>query len=705
MMLVHTPTPKPDESLMGFVLRVSDENGYETPWHILKLAGFSQDEMDTAGFPVAKLASILGCHPEQLERIAYCHGKPRQRFKLLAHDLGSDLKNGPLRLRRPGFCPACVQELGYVEAFWDLSAAIACPLHKRIALRGCPSCGQSLRWFRPGLLTCECGHDLSEAEQAEASQAVVELMEVLRHKVLGRPLPTIPGAGQLPVEQLDTIPLRSLLKLLQSLGQQGLRLGESSQDEVVEAAISAAADILSDWPRGYHQFLTSLGEHFLAQKPGAVGLRKQFEPFYEALFKQRSFAKDAQFLREEFVRFGLVQWGHAWIDPKLSGGDEGRTERRFISKTEFARKFGVWKPTLERLIASGAVVTKKVAAGKSIRTLVDLEVSSKPVASSGVLSVREAAARLGIPVSVLGQLRQDGIYRTQQRLGYERSWHLDDVESFLSRGLALVKAGNVAVRESVELNQQMRLKLRSQSAKADIVKAMFDGRISVVGHVGVNLGGLLLAKAETDAFLRATRVTTEAGTYSFPEAAELTGLDLMAVQPAVELCLLQSVVHDGRRRISRESVEKFNESYIPLKFLASQLDTLPAHLWRFLREQSIPVIAVPRSNGGSAQPVLAREDESRAIGLWRERRAAQIEREAKQLSEPRVTREEALRLYLANLRMSKAKLPMRGSQPNKRAIAAACGFSREAFYNNPRLAALLAEYLERLAAEGSENNS
>lgn len=705
MMLVRTPRPKPNESLMGFVLRVSDENGYDTPWHILKLAGFAQNEMDTAGFPVAKLASVLGCPAEQLECIAYCHGKPRQRFKLLANDLGVDLKNGPLRLRRPGFCPACVQELGYVEAFWDLSAAIACPVHKRMALRCCPSCGQSLRWFRPGLLTCECGHELSEAEQAKASPAVVDLMGILRHKVLGLPLPTMPGAAHQPVEQLDAIPLRLLLKLLQSLGQQGLRLGNSSPDEVVEAAIFESAKILSDWPRGYHQFLEGLGAHFLAQRPGAVGLRKQFEPFYEALFKQRSFAKDAQFLREEFVRFGLVQWGQAWIDPKLSGDDEERTERRFISKTEFASKFGVWKPTLERLIASGAVVTKKVAAGKSIRTLVDLETSCKPVASSGVLSVRDAAALLGIPVSVLGQLRQDGVYRTQPRLGYERSWHLDDVESFLSSGQALVKAGNVTVRESVELNQLMRLKLRSQSAKTDIVKAMFDGRLSVVGHVGGNLGGLLLAKSEVDIFLRATRVAVEDGSYSFPEGAEQTGLDLMAIESAVVLGLLRAVERNGRRRISRESVENFNETYIPLKFLASQLDTLPAHLWRFLREQSIPVIAVPRINGNSAQPVLPREYESPVIALWRERRVAQLERESERLAEPRVTHEEALRLYLANLRVSKATLPMRGGEPNKRAIAAACGFSREAFYDNPRLAALLAEYLERLAADGSENMS
>lgn len=302
----------------------------------------------------------------------------------------------------------------------------------------------------------------------------------------------------------------------------------------------------------------------------------------------------------------------------------------------------------------------------------------------------------------VGRFRLKMQSRLQKKL---TELYLDDVESFLSSGLALLKSWNVEVSDTVELNQLMRLKLRSQSAKADIVKAMFDGRISAVGHVGVNLGGLLLAKAETDAFLRATRVTTEAGTYSFPEAAELTGLDLMVIEPAVGLELFEAVERDGRRRISRESVERFNESYIPLKLLASQLDTLPAHLWRFLREQSIPVIAVPRSNGNSAQPVLHREDESSVTGLRRARRAAQLERESERLAEPRVSREESLRRYLTALDVSKAELPMRGGRPNKRAIAAACGFSREAFYDNPRLATLLAEYLEQLVAALSENMS
>ncbi len=176
----------------------------------------------------------------------------------------------------------------------------------------------------------------------------------------------------------------------------------------------------------------------------------------------------------------------------------------------------------------------------------------------------------------------------------------------------------------------------------------------------------------------------------------------MAVEPALGLNLLQAVERDSRRRISRESVEQFNERYIPLKFLARQLDTLPAHLWRFLREQSIPVIAVPRSNGNSAQPVLPREHEIRAVALWRERRAAQLERE--QLAEQRVSREEVLRRYLAHLEASQGELPMRGGLPNKRAIAAACGFSRGAFYDNPRVASLLAEHMGHVS-EGMPLNT
>ncbi len=74
------------------------------------------------------------------------------------------------------------------------------------------------------------------------------------------------------------------------------------------------------------------------------------------------------------------------------------------------------------------------------------------------------------------------------------------------------------------------------------------------------------------------------------------------------------------------------------------------------------------------------------------------------MAEQRVSREEMLRRYLGHLEASQGELPMRGGLPNKRAIAAACGFSREAFYDNPRVASLLAEHMGHVS-EGMPLNT
>jgi hypothetical protein len=121
MMLVRTPFHAPTESLLGYALRLSETNGYETPWHILKLAGIEPSAMTNAGFPVAKLAAILGRRPEALRNIAYMMPFGRQTsYVILEHQLGGSLTTSPFRLQRPALCPECVSDRGYIEAFFDL---------------------------------------------------------------------------------------------------------------------------------------------------------------------------------------------------------------------------------------------------------------------------------------------------------------------------------------------------------------------------------------------------------------------------------------------------------------------------------------------------------------------------------------------------------------------------------------------------------
>lgn len=61
---------------------------------------------------------------------------------------------------------------------------------------------------------------------------------------------------------------------------------------------------------------------------------------------------------------------------------------------------------------------------------------------------------------------------------------------------------------------------------------------------------------------------------------------------------------------------------------------------------------------------------------------------------------ERLRVYLAELKSSGARLPSRRHQPDKSAIAIACGFNRQTLYNNPEAVALLDEAVTEIGLEG-----
>ena len=111
---------------------------------------------------------------------------------------------------------------------------------------------------------------------------------------------------------------------------------------------------------------------------------------------------------------------------------------------------------------------------------------------------------------------------TKLRVGRESSWHVDDVEAFLARGLALAtSARGRAPRDSIALADVMRVKLRDADAKTDIVAALFDGRLPVVGLQGSDLGGLFVKRSALNEFILNKRRSSRATRFSFQETARI----------------------------------------------------------------------------------------------------------------------------------------------------------------------------------------
>lgn len=78
-LLVRHPSAYKTESLMGYLLRLSEVNGYPTPWGLCQFAGLKQNEFRSSGMSVKNLAAVANLGPSDLEPIEYTSppGRPR----------------------------------------------------------------------------------------------------------------------------------------------------------------------------------------------------------------------------------------------------------------------------------------------------------------------------------------------------------------------------------------------------------------------------------------------------------------------------------------------------------------------------------------------------------------------------------------------------------------------------------------------------
>ncbi len=671
-LLLRTPLPRPTESLLGYVLRLSEENGYDTPWHILVQAGIHQGEMASPGFPHPKLASLTGQSPTAYESMAYRDSGKTIGYQLLGHPLGDSSVCRPLRLRHPAFCPCCAEELGFIDAFWDLEIAIACSRHRTGLTKACPACGLGLSWFRPGILQCKCGADLREAVRPDASDAVVALMEVLRAKLHGEP-PLLSAPGSPPSAALAMLSLKELIALVRQLGSFALLAASGSSEGSDEAIVEAAAESLAEWPKRFHQLLRKLGE-LPGARTDSPSLVARLGAFYSTLLRGRP---EHAFLRDEFIQFGSQQWGEGLVDARMLS--EG-ADRRFTSRAGLARRTGIDPRTLSKWASEGKLSIKSVESGRRTRYVADAsELPEKSDAPGHFIEERLAARLLGLPVAVLAALKGSH-YAAANSPAMKRGYHSADVEVFRLRLLGRAAAAGplaagVPARDTITLDAVMRqTRFGGARNKAAFLGRYLDGDVEGFHVSGSGQSELVFLRSTIDAYARASRASGE-----FISRTD-AGKALACSAAVVAALVAEGHLHSSSElhgRVLKASVDSFLERYVPLSLMAAESRTKAASLLRLSEESGLTLLRFPAGRGGCTA-FVPREQ---ALRL-RELRPAPRERQ-------RPSPVEALRQYLEDRARSGVRLPRKGSVPNKAEIARACGFDRGLFSKDAEIGRLL----------------
>lgn len=609
--LVVTPRPLPSESLKGLILRTSEANGYDNPSMMLGSAGMTHHQITSVIPPLEILAPMLNRSLDKMKKIGYWRGwenRAQKHITIFGHQLPSYY----LSIQHPKICTQCIAESGCIDGFWDLKHAIACPIHNTVALDTCPECNKKLSWFRPGLLKCKCGFDLSNSRGKKVeNQEILGLLSILRSKFLRQPLDENLLKDRLgfPVEHLEALSMGELISIIGRLENRiphsNRRYSSRGDIPPKETVLENAAIALSHWPHGLNQYLRSFNNERVSTK--GFGLRKQFESFYGSLFKSDIPHEKIAFIKEAFIKFGAEEWKQAYVSKTLDGGTgQGK---QLVGIYGLASALGVMTSTARKIVMKEQIPSVTVTFNGRSRQLFDLDQALPFKASVGAsFTVRKAAAWLSLPVSVLKTLRQQGDYEVQHIANPMAAYHELDLKAFQDKLLACRTVNPLNLSdEHITLKQVMLMKAGADAIKASFVYAILSGKLISIGNADEGINGMVFTRDEVEQFMveskrQYLKLTT------LVTAAKFLHSSSIVVKNLYRDGLLAGNQMPNGLFIREDSLAAFGAQYISCAAIASEHHTQSSCVIKRCQEKLINLHWFPRECNKTMQPFINRHD-------------------------------------------------------------------------------------------------
>lgn len=632
--IVHTPPANIREGLLGYILRVSEANGYDTPWHIFSLAGIGQRTMTASTLPIENLSRIIGRPVQELARLPwqqYPNGDPvpplnEGRSQLLRH----------LLLRHPKICPHCVAENGVIDAAWDLRIMLACPKHGVAMVDRCPACQHKLTWFRRGLGHCRCGHHLTASERSSFPQHTIDLLQVIYDTLHGLPTNPAPPSG-IPANDLHRLGIDDLLELLTKVGNAIMgREPRGKYTAYDPDRLVRLSGVFEDWPKQFHRFLRSID---LNPDQATMGLARRFGSFYSELVAAKRIAKEKMvFFRTAFGEYAHLYGVAPGADPRFfltptkwrAMREQGlspsqiRLQTRdankptnMVNQTELALRLGVRPSTAKRWAAQGLFGLERHGSCANGQSVYKTPISLPRKVATGTMDVRRAAKYLGIPVSMLVRLRRDGYYRIGHLGVYLTQFNeldLDrlrtDILDHAPKILPELPVGHIT------LTAFFRMKLYGVENKYQIVRSILDGNLVPTGRRGDDIGDVVIAGDTIAAF---REEMSRHGTIPSSKAAKVLECDSSVCASLVLQGKLQGTYRGRNLYVTTESIEIFRAQYISCIGIAKRLGygfRRVRQVRRVLSEQGSDLLKVQQTcQSKSAEQIFCAREQAERLFL------------------------------------------------------------------------------------------
>lgn len=413
--LLIRPHRQPDECMVSYLIRVSEQNGFHHIGHLLQHAGLPwknlripAHQIITGEYDIAPYFSQLG--------LDYIYPRTADTFK------SSQVPHFTTKIfvKTPKICPECLEETGYSSDLWSHITYTACIKHKLLLVDTNPKTGKRLSWYRHAL------NEFGESDpfppvksMPKASPATLAFTRAMTHLIEGRnPPKSIPAV-------LRGLNFAEALSLIHFIAHYQYRLFHktlftlaSLDNLTVSHHYTQAWHALKRWPHGFHLLLSQYIDSPMSER-GQSGINKHFRDIHEKLYRQRE-NKGIARLRTAFDQFIEINWPNAIQTHRLTRISLSSDERPLITQKDAQRLLDCREPRIHSLIAQGKITLHKFK-GKAYFNREEIESLARLYQDNW--SMEQAVIETELSRYQLKQLLDAGLVKALQRADSQnRDW-------------------------------------------------------------------------------------------------------------------------------------------------------------------------------------------------------------------------------------------------------------------------------------------
>lgn len=252
--------PFPEESLVGYMIRLAERNGVDKPQLLARSIGspFTTPQAMAFGpFDLEPMSEAIGIEAKALLHMAYW---PIDRGRKVRF-LGTSVEPWMVSLKRRKVCPECLADERFHRAVWDLRLVSACPRHEVCLIDCCQECGRYFGWLNPNIVQCSCGADIRRIRVERVPTAELSGISFVHGKLH---LDGFPVPRTWPLSKLSFSDALSLLLHLGWFGsgarQRFAPVLLSRRGIAPHRYMQIGIEACTDWPVSFHRYLEGLCE-------------------------------------------------------------------------------------------------------------------------------------------------------------------------------------------------------------------------------------------------------------------------------------------------------------------------------------------------------------------------------------------------------------------------------------------------------------